>query len=201
MTSYTNKLEDTVWCNDRSVERYNGWSETGSWEDGSDYIESSLLFGAHGRSNYASSTSTVKNQPSLTCSQENDRFTVSSNNGNGALTYPVAMLTADEIMLAGNSGNNDGNNSFYLFNYYAVWSLSPSSFYSNADGGHADAFRLYGSLFDFSDSVDLIGGLRPAVSLKLGTEIVNNGADGTAANPYRVNQKKVSGSTHHESGL
>ena len=68
---------------------------------GSDYKNFSLLFGAHERSNYASGTSSVKNQPSLVCANKNDSFTVSNGSGNQKLTYPVALLTEDEMALAG----------------------------------------------------------------------------------------------------
>ena len=52
MTGVTNKLEDTIWCNDRSIGRYNGWSSTGTINgSSSDYKAYSLLYGAFERSN------------------------------------------------------------------------------------------------------------------------------------------------------
>ena len=30
MTSYTSKLEDTIWCNDRSVHQLSGWAPDGN---------------------------------------------------------------------------------------------------------------------------------------------------------------------------
>lgn len=38
----------------------------------------------------------INKKPSLECVNPNDRFKVNKANGNGALTYPVTMLTVDE---------------------------------------------------------------------------------------------------------
>ena len=175
MTSYTNKLEDTIWCNDRSFgdNNNNGWIANGG--DLSTY----LYYGARERSNLAANTSTVKNQPSLACANKNDRFTVNNTNGNGALTYPTALLTEDEMVLAG--GFSGLGSSFYLYNgptYY--WSMSPSYF---SDYRAIEFFVYYGDLNN--DGVDFyIPGLRPAISLKPGQLIVKG--TGTVADPYVI---------------
>ena len=174
MTSYTNKLEDTVWCNDRSVgdNNNNGWIANGG--DLSTY----LYYGARERSNYAANTSTVKNQPSLACVNKNDRFTVNNGNGNGALDYPVALLTEDEMVLAGGLAGTT-NASFYLNNGSNYWSLSPYGFvYSGA----SEFSLVYGGIS--YNGVDYTGGLRPAVSLKPGTPVVRG--SGTVDDPYVI---------------
>ena len=175
MTSYTNKLEDTIWCNDRSVgdNNNNGWIANGG--DLSTY----LYYGARERSNYASNTSTVKNQPSLACTNKNDRFTVSNADGNGALTYPVAMLTNDEIVLA---GGLEGTTyaSFYLNNGSIYWSMSPYSFsYAYAYGFNVFSYGYLGG-----NRVGNYYGLRPAVSLKPGMPVVKG--TGTASDPFVI---------------
>ena len=83
MTEYTNKLEDTVFCNDRSI------ASIGSWTNGN--ANNNLLF-----NNYNAITD-------LSCANETDRFSV--NNPNAKLTYPVAVLTAPEIRLLNNKGS------------------------------------------------------------------------------------------------
>ena len=176
MNTVTSKLEDTVWCNDRSIGKANGWSATGSW--GTDYKDYSILYGAFERSNYASSASTVKNRPSLTCANRNDAFTVSNGNGNQKLTYPVALLTEDEMVLAG--GLAGSQSQFYLNNgstYY--WSLSPFDFYYN----DAFEFVVYNGYID-DYHVSNSCGLRPSVSLKPGTPVISG--DGTVTSPYVI---------------
>ena len=101
MTEYTNQLEDTVWCNDRSIDPTS--SGTGAGTTVTDYGADYRL--------HANKT------PTLECVNENDRFTVSEENGNGALTYPVALLTADEIAYAGGVYNKS-NRSYYLYNKF-----------------------------------------------------------------------------------
>jgi len=76
MTAYTKYLEDTVWCNDRSMSNQstNGWNPNGGSTSTYLYFKS------------------VNDDTNLTCKNKNDRFTVNEANGNGALTYPVGLL-------------------------------------------------------------------------------------------------------------
>ena len=178
MTGYTNKLEDTVWCNDRSIGRANGWSATGAWGT-SDYKQYSLLYGAKERSNGASDTSMVKNQPSLACTNKNDRFTVNNGNGNGALDYPVALLTEDEMVLAG--GKYESTNiSCYLYNESTnYWSMSPDYF----RGSYAYNSFVYNDGIG-ARNVSETGGLRPSISIKPG-QLITKGT-GTVTDPFVI---------------
>ena len=160
---YTTKLEDTVWCNDRSFASDN---------TGTGIAKSVTYYGARGR--VANSTPI----PSLECVNANDKFTVSTSNGNGALTYPVALLTADEATLAGH-GWNVYSSSSYLYTGDYWWSLSPGSF----DGGYARGFYVYSRLYYGNVNYSL--GVRPSVSLKPGTKFLADG-DGAANNPYVI---------------
>ena len=96
MTNYTKYLEDTVWCNDRSI--YYGNLDKNSVLDTYDYVG----FASNNRDypKYWNDPNFVA-RPSLACSNKNDRFTVSEGNGNGKLTYPVATITSDELLYAG----------------------------------------------------------------------------------------------------
>ena len=157
MTSYTSKLEDATFCNDRS---YTTNGSTLYFE-----VRTKLL------TNY---------QPTLKCAQDNDKFTVDASNGNGALTYPVGLITADEIVYAGGIYNT-GNSSFYLYTGQYYWALSPSTFYDSYV--HEFYLRSTGDLnyYVVNNSV----GVRPVLALKPGTTI--SGGSGTAANPFIVN--------------
>jgi len=168
-------LEDTVWCNDRSITTYNDITGTGAGTSGTYY-------GAYGRVGYYAGDNI---QPSLECTNQNDRFTVNETmegrvNGNGALTYPVALLTADELTLAG-QGYPGYSTTNYLHTGQSWWSLSPYHFL----GGHTYGFvvSFYGSLL--YNLGDYSYGVRPSVSLLLGTEISKNG-DGSVNSPFVV---------------
>ncbi len=169
LASYEEYLEDTVWCNDRSMNtQTNGWRENGS-------LTEYMYYGALGRNRQ-----TYK--PSVTCPNKNDAFTVNdTTKGNGALNHPVALLTADELTMAG-SGYPGYSTSSYLYTNGVWWSLSPRSFDSyNADAygfnlrssGYLSNYRVYNSF-----------GVRPAVSLAPGTSFASG--DGSSDTPYIV---------------
>ena len=169
MTEYTQYLEDTVWCNDRSIYQLNSWDKDYSGTQGYSGI-GSLQFGPYGRRD---GTYT----PSTECPSLADSFTVSSENGNGKLTYPVALLTMDEIMLA---GGVDSNNSYYLCTGQYWWTLSPFSF--NSLNGIDFLVNSYGRLSDYG--VNNGYGVRPSVSLAPGI-LVSRGT-GTSEAPYEL---------------
>ena len=164
MAGVTNKLEDTIWCNDRSISSKAGWDPTGN-------VTGNYLY----YSPYDRAYNT--NVPSLSCANKNDAFTVSNVNGNQKLTYPVALLTSDEMILAG--GNSSTS---YLASGEDYWSLSPYSF------GFYDAaayeFYLYIDGALHNKNVRYSSGLRPSVSLKPGTPVVKG--TGTASDPYVI---------------
>ena len=166
MTSYTNKLEDTPYCNDRTIYQLNGWNPNGG------NTASYLYFNAYGR-NRSPYT------PSLTCNT-NDAFTVSASTGNGKLTYPVGLLTSDEIMLAGGIGSSN-NSTYYLYTNQNWWSGSPVTFINN----DANEFFFVNTGGLVYNKVSVASGVRPAVSLKPGTKF-SSGGDGTSTNPYVV---------------
>ena len=163
MTSYTSMLEDTVWCNDRTL-------TSGPLLSKDTNSTGSSLFAAYSRN-----MSTFK--PSVTCTNTRDSFTVDSSNGNGKLTYPVGLLTADEYTLAG-SGNKGYSTTAYLHTGEYQWSLSPSLF----DTATAREFAVVSGMGNVV--VTNAFGVRPSVSLKPGTYV--SGGDGSFSTPYIV---------------
>jgi hypothetical protein len=165
LIDYTNKLEDTVWCNDRTISSYGGWDKDKS------NVNSWLYFSTRGR--------LESKKPSLLCNRLNDKFTVNLGTGNGDLKYPVGLITGDEISYAGGVIWST-NASYYLYTGQYYWSGSPSGF----DTWNAAGFTLNSS-GNFSHYVVTYSrGLRPAVSLKSGTTI--SGGDGSSSDPYIV---------------
>ena len=164
MTSYTDMLEDTVWCNDRSV-TFSGYHD--GWE-----IDATL-FGA-----YARNTTSGAYQPSLHCPAEYS-LTTSATQVTNKLTYPVGLLTADELTLAG-MGYAGYTEEVYLNNYDWWSTMSPYSF------GDGAAYVFFGSGFGELNYDGVLNefGVRPAVSLKPGA-IVTTG-DGSSSKPYII---------------
>ena len=163
---YSEYLEDTVWCNDRSISQLNGWDPNGG------STRSYLYFSARDRA-YITYT------PDLSCSREIDRFTVSESNGNGDLDYPVGLITADEIMLAGGK-TGISNSSYYLYTGQYWWAGSPSGF----NDVYANGFNVDSTGVLNDRSVANAYGARPLVSLRPGTSI--SGGDGTSLSPFTI---------------
>ena len=184
--SATSKLEDTVFCNDRSTKAYDantiGNTSYSSYGD-LGYGKNKTLYGAAHRATYYSKNP----NPSLVCQNQNDKFTMSSQNGNGKLTYPVGLITLDEVVLAGfntyysnESDYKDTTN--YLCTSSDYWTSSPVLMYAD---GAARVGYVYSAGYVGVDRVDSASGVRPVVSLISGT-LVNSNGDGTSANPYVV---------------
>ena len=160
MTSYTDKLEDTIFCNDRTMynQSANGWNPNGG------STTETLRFKNY-NTNY-----------SLACTNETDRFSVSNNKAK--LTYPVGLLSAPEVWLAYRNANYS---SYYLNTGNMYWLASPISFNNNNASGRyvATAGNISGS----NVSIISMEGVRPAVSLKPGTGYTG---DGSYTNPFVV---------------
>ena len=172
---YNDYLEDTVWCNDRSMNTIDadgtGQYTNNGWKPNGGSTSNWLMYSSYGRMKAGT--------PTLTCSNKNDSFTVTeSATGNGALDYPVGLLTADEIILAG--GQNSSNSDYYLYTNQNWWSMSPTIFDGVFAGGFFDSDS--GTLSS-GGRVDVEFGVRPSISLKPGVKVAEGG-DGTSATPY-----------------
>ena len=156
ISSYTNYIEDTVYCNNRNIIDYGGWNPNGGNVTG--YPLSMLKF-----KNYISTTD-------LACQNETDQFSVS--NEKAKLTYPVALIQEEErynintasIMLTG-----------------VIWQqLSPRYFNS----GNADVFTVHSDGNYNSNFTKFIYGVRPVVSLK-SNNVISSGT-GSESDPWII---------------
>ena len=178
-TGYGNYVADSIFCNDRSTpgKSVTGWSS----DTGLGYGTNKTGYGATARTN-AWNTDVNKVQPRFTCAQENDKFTVSAENGgNGKSTYPVGLITADEIVAAGSGKYGTTNSSYYLNKGSWYWSFSPDA-YSN---GYAYVFNVFSNGHLGSYYVYPSGAVAPVINLKAEFLSQLRGA-GTATDPYRL---------------
>ena len=169
-TNYGKYLSTTaVYCNDRT------YTVSGS----------DTNFGAYTRL-------ITKKTPSYDCAATEDKFTVETSTGNGKLTYPIALMTEDEVSFAGglwstnaptwyyyNSANGSSTNSTWW------WLLSPYRWYSSG----AYVFYVSGSSrpgFLNSNGVHITFGVRPALSLK--SCVKYSSGDGSANDPYTIKE-------------
>ena len=118
-------------------------------------------------------------QPTFECPDGDLYTTKGSEDGNKALTYPIGLITADEVAYAGGVYGQT-NESYYLYTNSNYWTMSPRRFV----GGYASVFGVYsdGSLYDFR--VHHTRGVRPAINLR--SDITISSGDGTSSNPYTI---------------
>ena len=180
MTSYTKYLSTTaVYCNDRNLQSGDTYTTS----------TSSMFYYA----SYARIWSTYN--PTYDCTEASDAF--SGSNTSAKLTYPIALMTADEIMRAGGKGAkltspyawyylNSANGSIAGNTWW--WLLSPYFW----NGNYAAVFSVGGSSYPgFLDggSVDGTSGVRPAISLK--SCVKTSGGDGSASDPYTIKETET----------
>ncbi|HIT12379.1 MAG TPA: hypothetical protein IAB58_06280, partial [Candidatus Pelethosoma merdigallinarum] len=118
--------------------------------------------------------------PNLVCTQENDQFCVSSTSGNGELTNPIGLITADEVNMAGGRTSAQ-NRLYYLYSGTSYWTMSPSFFYS---WFYAVEFYVTSSGELSHNIVNLGHGVRPVINLD-SSNLVFTGT-GTMQDPYVV---------------
>ena len=181
LTDSTDKFEDTQWCNDRKV-------TSGPYAMVDDHNHKN-----NETNTFAAADRIANGTPSLECERADDRFTVSSDNGNGKLTYPVAIITADEAMLAGHNTSNTWRASYLTGanSYQDMWTMTPLNTEKRGYGAISEGalvLRFAGSndqVTNMSASGTNNGNaIRPMVSFKYDTYVT--AGDGTAANPYTL---------------
>ena len=162
LTAYTSKLADETFCNDRSISSGTGYK-----------VDSTTYYGSYNRN-------VDKKSPSLKCPQANDKIKVA--NASAKLDYPIALITADEMAMAGGVFST-ANTNYYLYNGQYQWSLSPGFF--NSDRSDAYVWYVYpsGSLHPWNSVIDCFG-IRPVINLRADTLITKG--DGTALNPFKI---------------
>ena len=122
-----------------------------------------------------------RSKPLLKCSQLQDKFTVSTNNGNGNLTYPIGLLTIDEARYAGISFGSV-NTENYLATASNWWLMSPQEYgpvYATAGIAFINANGYISAAYAAGSAQ-----ARPVVNLKPDVKITSG--DGTITNPYKL---------------
>ena len=126
----------------------------------------------------------ANNAPTFECENESDLYTTGgSSQGNGALTNPIGLITADEVAYAG--GVNDSiNHSYYLYTNSVYLTMSPS--YFDAANGWAGVFVVSNQgFFGYYNDVHNMRGVRPVINLKANVTI--SAGNGSSSSPYIVN--------------
>ena len=175
LTNYTKYLSTSaVYCNDRT-EQTAGTYNTGSTK---------FYYAPYARA-YTSYA------PTYDCTEASDAFSV--DNTSAKLTYPIALMTSDEIMRAGGNSNTNLNSPYAWYYLNSAnesitgddwwWLLSPSYWSSS----NANVFCVSGSGLSGRLRYREAGykrPVRPVLSLK--SCVKYSTGDGTAETPYEI---------------
>ena len=168
-TNYGDKIDGNAgFCGDRTPSTSNS-----SINNAGGTGTTQTYFGGYIR--YYSDTSM---KPTFECQNLNDLYTTNgSSNGNRALTYPIGLISLDEVWYAG--GYQADNNSYYLYTGQDYWTITPCAY-----NGLAVAFHMYSNgLLSHLHGVSSIFGVRPVINLKADVTITGSG---TSTDPYQV---------------
>jgi len=177
---YGNVIVDGIFCNDRSSP---GKTATGySSDTGLGYGTNATAYGATARTGVWNS-STTPSAPTFKCPQKNDAFTVNdTSKGNGASTYPVGLITADEVVAAGSGKYGTHNKAYYLYRAVWYWTMSPNNFYQ-ISVYMLNVNHTYGNLGMTTVRDD--GGVAPVINLSAEYVKTMTGT-GTMTEPYQA---------------
>ena len=150
-TKVTNLIADTPYCNDMSEPTTTNY------------------FGAYDRLY-------TNKSPQYKCSSSTYGYTVAK----GDLTYPIGLLTIDEVAYAGGTTTTE-NTSYYLYTAQRYWTMSPSRFsgsyavvFDVASGGSLSSYDV-----DDTDAAVPVVSVKPEATVKRGTGAYND--------PYVIN--------------
>ncbi len=133
-------------------------------------------------STFSAYTRLGQNSSPLRTCQTSDLFTVSIS-GNKALTSPIGLISADEVVYAGGVYNLTGtavvNTSYYLYSGGDSFTMTPAGSIKSSNN-HAVVFTINGWA-----NAETSKTIRPVIYLK-DTDIVQAGGNGTKAKPYVI---------------
>ena len=182
LVNYTKYLSTTaVYCNDRTLSVSYPNYVIGEWMGfaGSDRLETNKA-------------------PSYNCAKTEDKFTTDSSVGNGKLTYPIALMTADEVAYAGGVFYTESKYPFYwvynnadnisITNSIIWWTMTPNSGSPNLSTGRGSWFGVNTTKPGRIGNPGRIYPLavRPVISLK--ADMVYKSGDGSAEAPYEIEE-------------
>ena len=204
--NYNDYISDTLFCQDKSLS--SNINKIGNIESQAGYGTNNTYYAVSERLYFSDNTNKIiKASPTLKCISNNttlteeqkaySRYTVNGLNinnikTNNNLTYPIALLSADELVLAGAWGGNTENNSesyntkYYLHNSNTTstywWTMTPYSFV-DSNTNISTSYLSNTSLYTNNGNVD--NGVRPVINL-VSNILLDGTGDGTENNPYKV---------------
>lgn len=168
LINYSSYLSDTLFCGDRSISSGTGKGAATTY--------------------YSAYKRRETNSPTLLCSQKNDRYTTDDTTvGNGALTYPIGLLSYDEYVYAG-AYYRTKNVNYYLHNDLintetTSFTMTPAYFNTSINFS-ANYYSEPSWAVSEGNIVHGARAVRPVINLN--SNVYITGGDGTSSNPYTI---------------
>lgn len=161
--------DDVGFCGDRTLYSGDGISTTAY-----------SYFGSYGRF--------VKKTAQFTCPEPfRDLYTTpDSSIGNKVLTYPVGLITYDELVFSGQIQGTP-NKLGFVYSENSYWTMSPSVYDGKNNYAVEWMYGSYGHLNPWAWHVIIMLGTRPVINLKVDVEI--SGGIGTVNEPFIIETK------------
>ena len=183
LVNYTKYLSKTaVYCNDRTLSVSYPNYVIGNW----------LNFAATDR------LEKTDKMPSYNCAATEDKFTVDNSTGNGKLTYPIALMTADEVAYAGGVQYTESKYPYYwvysninnksITNSIIWWTMTPNCGSATVSTGGGSMYGVATTKPGYLGNPGRIysSAVRPVISLK--ADVVYKSGDGSAEAPYEIEE-------------
>ena len=179
-------LADSGFCADRSLYTQNGYDvlDTSAVSDTTQLtIKDTGLGYSTKNTMYGSFYRIYHGEPTYKCVNENDLFSVSKENGNGALTYPIGLLTASDVLFAAGDFSTSNNNYYLYLSGKPWWTMSPYMYVTYEGEVRSTVVAGVDGIYHrhVSDEIHV----RPVINLVSNVTIVKG--NGTASNPYVIN--------------
>ena len=172
---YSKYIADTLFCNDKKSYRYSAVGNTTSYFRGIHF------------EGWSNKTGILN--PTLTCSlgttNDYSRFTVNKNlissdlMTNGKLTYPIGLLSAEELVFAGAFISSEADTTYYMQIGFHFWLLTPSRM-SSGNGVIGTRYSDSGCNTSYYNAKLYI---RPVINLKKDIKFTGTG---TSSDMYKI---------------
>ena len=170
---YEEYIADSGFCGDRSLTSGTGIGTTTTY------------YGAYGR--------LANNKtPSFKCTNQNDLYTKNNEQGNGALTKSIGLITADELVYAGGVTTGTGgttNTNYYLYTGQNYKVMTPYAYYNDNGTTRATLFGVdtNGVIRRFSNTTGGHG-VRPVININKNVELEGTG---TSNDPFKIKNTQI----------
>lgn len=160
LLNYSKIITDSSYCSNRKV---------------ASFTYNSVKYDTFGFKNYNSGYESMQNfinsKPNYKCVLVNDNLKSAN------LSYPVGLITMDEVMFAGLNGKIDNKNN-YLYSKDGYWTMTPAYY----DGINAYNFAVSNNGRIIDTKVNTEYGVRPVITIKNDAIVISG--SGTSIDPY-----------------